>query len=72
MERAERASVVSIRAVVIMILDSKRGTSTEMRYVKTLTSVVLVRMFKQWRRDASENPMRAADLERLVFERLHW
>ena len=71
-ERAERASVVSIRAVVIMILDSKRGTSTEMRYVKTLTSVVLVRLFKQWRLDASENPMRGVDVERLVFDRLHW
>ena len=51
-DRAERASMVSIR--------------TEIRYVKTLTIVVIVRVFEQWRRDASENPMRAVNEERLA------
>ena len=35
--------------------------------MKTLTIVVLVRSFEQWRRDASENVMRAITVERLVF-----
>ena len=39
---------------------------TEIRYVKTLTIVVIVRVFEQWRRDASENPMRAVNEERLA------
>ena len=56
-DRAERASMVSVRTVVIVILDSRRRTSTEMSHVKTLTIVVFVRLFEQWRRDASENPM---------------
>ena len=43
-DRAERPSMVSIRAVVVVILDSRRRTSTEIRYVKTLT-IVLVRVF---------------------------
>ena len=35
----------------------------EIRYVKTLTIVVLVRVFEQWRRDAFENPMRVTSLK---------
>ena len=69
-DRAERASMVLVRTVVIVILDSRRPTSAEMRYVKTLTIAVLARVFEQWRRYASENPMRAVDVEELVFERL--
>ena len=65
-DRAERASVVSIRTVVIVILDSRRRTLTEIRYVKTLTIVVLVRLFAR-RQDASDNPMRAIHVEKLVF-----
>ena len=56
---------------VIMILASGRRTSTEIRYVKTLTIVVLVRLFAQ-RQDASENPMRAINVEEAVFESLRW
>ena len=67
-DRAERASMVSVRTVVIMILDSRRPTSTEIRYVKILTIVVLVRLFEQQRRDASENPMRAISVEELVCD----
>ena len=66
-DRAERASMASIRTVVIVILDPRRRTSTEIRYVKkTLTIVVLVRLFEQRRRDASENLMRAV-VERFVL-----
>ena len=61
--------MVTIRTVVIMILRSWRRTSTEMSRVKTLTVVVLVRLFEQWRQDASDNPMRAIIVERFVFER---
>ena len=50
-----------------MILDSRRRTSKDTSYVKTLTIVVLVRLFAQWRRDASENPMRAISVERLAL-----
>ena len=64
--------MVSIRTVLIVFLDYRRRTSTEMSYVKTLAIVVIVRLFTQWRRDASENPMRAINVERLVFERLRW
>ena len=60
--------MVSVRTVVITILDSRRRTPTEMRYVKTLTIVVLVRLLEQWRRDASENPMRAISVEELVCD----
>ena len=38
-----------------------------MSYVKTLMSGVNVRLFEQRRRDASENPMRAVNEERLVL-----
>ena len=58
---------MSIRTVVIVILDPRRRTSTEIKYVKTWTIVVIVRLFEQWRRDASENLMRAVDVERLVL-----
>ena len=40
-DRAERASMVSVRTVVNMILDSGRRTSTEISYVNTLKMVVL-------------------------------
>ena len=63
--------MVSIRTAVIVILDSRRRTSTEMRYVTTLTSVVIVRLFTR-RQDASENPMRAISVGELVFEGLRW
>ena len=66
-DSAERASMVSIRTVVIVILDSRRRTSTEMSYAKTLTIVVLVRLFKHWRQDASDNPTRFINVERLVL-----
>ena len=56
---AERASMVSIRTVVIVI----RRASTEVRCVKTLTIVVLARLFEQWRQDASENPMRVTSVK---------
>ena len=56
-DRAERASMVSVRTVAIMILDSRKWTSTERKYVKTLTIVVLARLFEHWRPDASENPI---------------
>ena len=46
-DRAEPASMVSVRTVVIMILDSRRRTSTERKYVKTLTIAVIVRLFEQ-------------------------
>ena len=55
--------MVSVRTVVVVILDSGRRTSTEKRYVKTLTIVVHARLFEQWRRDASENPMRVASMK---------
>ena len=35
--------------------------------VKTLTMAVLVRLFEQWRRDSSENPLRAISVEELVL-----
>ena len=73
-DRAERASMVSVRTVVVVILDSGRRTSTAIRFVKTLTIVVLlvVRAMetRQWRRDASGNMMRAISVEKLVFDRL--
>ena len=71
-DRAERASMVSVRSVAVMILDSGRRTSTEIKYVQTLTIVVLARLFGQWRQDASETPMRAADEGRARVERLRW
>ena len=52
--------MVSVRTVAIVILDSRIRTSTETKYVKTLT-IVLLAWFEQWRPDASENPMRAAE-----------
>ena len=45
-----------------------RRTSTEIRYVKTLTIVVLLGCSSNGDIDASENPMRAIDVERLVFD----
>ena len=39
----------------------------EIRSVKTLTTVVLVRLFEQLRPDASEKPMRAVSVEELVL-----
>ena len=65
--RAERAWVVAVRTVVMVILDSRRWTSTEIRCVKTLTIVVIVRLFEQWRRVASENPRWAIRVEELVL-----
>ena len=50
---AERASMVSIRTVVIVMLDSGRKTSAEIRYSKTLTIVEIARLFELWRRDAA-------------------
>ena len=59
--------MVSVRAVAVVVLDSRRRTSTEIRSVKTLTTVVLVRLFEQLRPDASEKPMRAVSVEELVL-----
>ena len=62
--------IVSVRTVSIMILDSGRLTSTEIRCVKTLTIVCFVTLFEQFnelRQDASENPMRTISVERLVL-----
>ena len=58
--------MVSSRTVLIVILDSRRRTSTEIKYVKTLSIVVIVRCFAR-RQDASENPMRAINFEKVVF-----
>jgi len=41
-DRTERASMVSIRTVVIVILDSRRWRSTERRYMEILTIVVML------------------------------
>ena len=71
-DRAERASMVSVHTVAILILDSWRRTSTEVWHVKTLTIIVLSRLFEQWRQDSSENPVRVITVEELVFERLRW
>ena len=35
--------------------------------MKTLTIVLIVQLFEQWRRDASENAMRVAKVEKLVL-----
>ena len=48
-DHAERASMVSVRTVVAMILDSGRRTSTEMSCVKTLTIAVLARLLEHRR-----------------------
>ena len=70
MRTARNVSMVSIRRFVIMILDSRRrDIDGDEGMLKTLTIGVIVRLFEQWRRDASENP-RAISVERLVFERL--
>ena len=59
--------MVSCRMVVIVTLDSGRRIWTEIRFVKTLTIMLLVRLFEQWRRDASENPVRTVSVERLLL-----
>ena len=64
--------MVSIRTVVVVILDSRRRTSTETKYVKNLTIVVIAQLFEQWRHHASENPMRDIRVEWLMFERRRW
>ena len=40
--------------------------------MKTLTIVVLARLFEQWRQDASENPIRVVDVGKARVERLRW
>ena len=64
----DEASMVSIRTVLFVIFDSRRRTSTVIRYVKIddCDARLTVRAMEK---DASENPMRATDVDRLVFER---
>ena len=61
-DRAEHAPTLSVGTVAMMILDIDGD-----KVVKALTIVVLFRLFEQWGRDASENLMRAVDVERLAL-----